>query len=51
VKRLSCVKFMNIYIKPTPQPNSGRLKEVSDDDEKYDNNRYFKMIARVCIQV
>jgi len=34
VKHLSCVKFMNICINPTPQPNSDRLKEVSDSDEK-----------------
>ena len=32
MKRLSCVKFMNIYINPTLQSNSDRLKEVNDTD-------------------
>jgi hypothetical protein len=42
VKHLSCVKFVNIRINPTPQPNSERLKEISDSDEKYDKQKIFQ---------
>lgn len=33
---------MNICTSLTPQPNSDRLKEVSDRDEKYDKQQIFQ---------
>jgi hypothetical protein len=42
VKHLTCVKFMNICINPTPQPNSDTLKEVSDSVGKYDKQQIFQ---------
>jgi len=42
VKHLSCVKVMNICINPTPQPNSDRLKKVSDIDGNYDKQQIFQ---------
>ena len=42
MKHLSRVKFTNMCINPTPQLNSDRFKDVSDNDGKDDEQRIFK---------
>jgi hypothetical protein len=42
MKHLSCVKFMNICINSTPQPNSDEQKDASDSVGKYDKQQVFQ---------